>query len=78
MDTGCQSIWTYTNLQHIIIGIQMPNYTDLQLYPHTQSNKATYDHRKANANLQGLIIATSHTQTEAKHGCQMPIYLGLL
>ena len=45
----------------MIIGIQMPNYTDLQLYPHIQTSKAAHDHRKANANLQGLTIASSHT-----------------
>ena len=29
--------------------------------PHIQEQKQQYDHRNANANLQGLIIATSHT-----------------
>ena len=27
------------HLQHMIIGKQMPNYTDIQLHPHIQSNK---------------------------------------
>ena len=33
----------------------------LTMDPHIQEQKKQYDHRNANANLQGLIIATSHT-----------------
>ena len=61
MDVRCQSVWAYSNLHSMVLGIQMPTCRDLQLYPHIQTNKATCDHRKANANLQGLTIASSHT-----------------
>ena len=76
----CRDLQLYPHIQqteqHVIIGKQMPTCRDLQLHPHIQTKQ--HDHRKANANLQGLTIASSHKQTEAKHGCQMPIYLGLL
>ena len=41
LDVRCQSIWAYSNLQHMIIGKQMPNYTDLQLHPHIQQTNAS-------------------------------------
>ena len=61
MEVRCQSVWAYSNLHSMVLGIQMPTCRDLQLYPHIQTSKATCDHRKANANLQGLTVATSHT-----------------
>ena len=80
MDVRCQSIWAYSNLHSMVLGIQMPTCRDLQLYPHIQTKKAACDHRKANANLQGLIIATSHTnQTDQIMitGKQVPTYRDL-
>ena len=67
MDVRCQSVWTYSNIHSMVLGKQMPTCRDLQLYPHIQTSKATCDHRKENANLQGLITVSSHTnQTEDK------------
>ena len=40
MDVRCQSIWTYTNLQSMVIGIQTPHHRDLQLHPLIQQTRA--------------------------------------
>ena len=68
--------WSYTNLhrQRNKSGYRIPNYLDLYQSPTTKTTfgcqmpiylglyqPPTYDHRKANANLQGLTIASSHT-----------------
>ena len=66
LDVRCQSIWAYSNLHSMVLGIQMPTCRDLQLYPHIQTNKTTCDHRRANANLQGLTVASSHTIKQIK------------
>ena len=56
LDTGCQSVWTYTNIQHMIIGKQMPTYRDLQLHPHIQSSASSKD--KMSGQGDGLMLTS--------------------
>ena len=74
MDVRCQSIWAYSNLHSMVLGIQMPTCRDLQLYPHIQSINATGS-QEIKCQLTGTyncILTYNQTKQHMIIGKQMP------
>jgi len=57
MDVRCQSIWAYSNLHSMVLGIQMPTCRDLQLHPHIQQTNAS-SKDKMSGQGDGLILTS--------------------
>ena len=65
MDVRCQSVWAYSHIHSMILGNKCQlagTYSCILTYNQTMQ----HDHRRANANLQGLTIASSQSNKQNK------------
>jgi hypothetical protein len=63
MDVRCQSVWAYSHIHSMILGNKCQlagTYSCILTYNQTMQ----HDHRRANANLQGLTIASSQSNKQ--------------